>query len=245
VRGDHRQGRAPDPARGRQRAGVHRHLSTRAVHPVARGLLGWIQAHPERLRELLAEEAEGAEDLSPAGDPAVRAHLRLVAEALAANAAPGARGSLERFAADLPARLAERDLDRELELIGEATAFELGLQFGDSAGEDPSVHAMVDRRVRIAAWTRGFLDALDEARAPAPPIAAATLAWMGDHQTLLADTIFAMDRRAKEGEIVRGGPDAVASPEVVNRIGQAAMLQAHSRFLVEALAEAMGPGPAA
>ena len=60
---------------------------------------------------------------------------------------------------------------------------------------------------------------------------------MGERQTQLADTIFAMDRRAKEGEMARGGPDAVANPEVVNRIGQAAMLQAHTRFLVEALAE--------
>ncbi len=59
---------------------------------------------------------------------------------------------------------------------------------------------------------------------------------MGERQTQLADTIFAMDRRAKEGEIARGGPDAVASPEVVNRIGQAAMLHAHTRFLVEGLA---------
>jgi hypothetical protein len=45
-----------------------------------------------------------------------------------------------------------------------------------------------------------------------------------------------MDRRAKEGEIVRRGPDAVDDPDVVNRFGQAAMLQAHMRFLVEAIA---------
>ncbi len=95
---------------------------------------------------------------------------------------------------------------------------------------------MIDRRVRIAAWTRVFLDALDDVRAPEPPVAGGVLAWMGERQTQLADTIFAMDRRAKEGEIARGGPDAVASPEVVNRIGQAAMLHAHTRFLVEGLA---------
>jgi hypothetical protein len=59
---------------------------------------------------------------------------------------------------------------------------------------------------------------------------------MADHQTLLADTIFAMDRRAKELEISRGGPDAVADAKVVNRIGQAAALHAHTRFLVDALA---------
>ncbi len=169
----------------------------------------------------------------------MRAHLRLVAEALAATSAPGAREPLEAFAEALPAVLAasEPRFDDELQRVGEATAFELGLQFGDSASEDPSVRTMVDRRVRIAAWTRVFLDDLDEARRPAAPVAGAVLEWMGDRQAQLADTIFAMDRRAKEGEMARGGPDAVASPEVVNRIGQAAMLQAHTRFLVEALAE--------
>jgi hypothetical protein len=48
-----------------------------------------------------------------------------------------------------------------------------------------------------------------------------------------------MDRRAKEIEISRGGPDAVADPAVSNRIGQAATLHAHTRFLVEALARCL------
>jgi hypothetical protein len=171
----------------------------------------------------------------------VRAHLRFVAEGLAAVAAPGGRDALEAFAAGLPGLLAEREdrVDDEMRRVGEAHAFEVGLQFGGEAAEDPSVHAMVDRRVRIAAWTRVFLEGLDAARSPAAPVAPAALEWMGARQTLLADTIFAMDRRAKEREIARGGPDAVANPEVVNRIGQAAMVQAHARFLVEALAETL------
>ena len=236
-------------------------MSTRAVHPVAQGLLGWMQANPERLRANLDEEAAHAlasagrlqsgrarggppsepDDVGPAGDPALRAHLRFVAEALAAVAAPSGREALEAFAAGLPALLAEREpeVDEQMRQVGEAHAFEVGLQFGGEAAEDPSVHAMVDRRVRMAAWTRVFLAGLDDARAPAAPVAAAALEWMAARQTQLADTIFAMDRRAKEREIARGGPDAVASPEVVNRIGQAAMVQAHARFLVEALAESL------
>jgi hypothetical protein len=200
-----------------------------------------MQSNPDRLRALLDAEAHGADDLSPAGDPAVRAHLRLVAEALAANAAPAAAPALEALAAALPAELAsrERRVDAELQRIGEATAVELGLQFGDEAQDDPSIRAMVDRRMRIAAWTRVFLDVLDEARPGEPPVREEALAWMGDRQTQLADTIFSMDRRAKEAEMARGGADAVANPEVVNRIGQAAMLQAHTRFLIEALAERM------
>lgn len=216
-------------------------MSTRAVHPVAQGLLGWMQANPERLRALLADEADGADDLAPAGDPAVRAHLRFVAEGLAANASPAARDPLRGFADGLPALLAAREarVDEEMRLVGEAHAFEVSLQFGDEAADDPSVRGMLDRRVRIAAWTRVFLAGLDEARAPAEPVAGPVLAWMADRQVQLADTIFAMDRRAKEQEIARGGPDAVASPEVVNRIGQAAMLQAHTRFLVEGLAASL------
>lgn len=211
---------------------------TTAPHPSARGLLGWMQSHPERLGELLAAEADGSDDLAPAGDPAVRAHLTLVAEALAANASPSSTVALTAFAEGACASLRTREdeVDARIKDIGEATAFELDLQFGDEVADDPGIHAMVDRRVRIAAWTRVFLEALDDARDGEPPIATAVLAWMGERQTQLADTIFAMDRRAKEGEIARGGPDAVASPEVVNKIGQAAMLQAHTRFLVEGLA---------
>jgi hypothetical protein len=200
-----------------------------------------MQANGVRLRALLDEEAAGADDLSPAGDPAVRAHLRFVAEALAASASSAGQGSLEGFAARLPALLAAREalLDEEMRRVGEAAAFEVDRQFGDEAADDPSVHQMVDRRVRIAAWIRVFLDGLDAARAPASPVAPAVIAWMAARQTQLADTIFAMDRRAKEKEIERGGPDAVASPEVVNRIGQAASVQAHVRFLVEGLAESL------
>lgn len=198
-----------------------------------------MQSNPDRLRALLDAEADGQDDLSPAGDPAVRAHLGFVAEALAANAAPAAAPALGRFAATLPAALAAREdrVGQELRRIGEATAVELDLQFGDEAADDPGIRAMVDRRMRIAAWTRVFLDALDDARPGEPPLRDEVLAWMGERQTRLADTIFAMDRRAKEAEMARGGADAVADPGVVNRIGQAAMLQAHTRFLVEALAE--------
>ncbi len=198
-----------------------------------------MQANPGRLRELLDAEAGGSDDLAPAGDPAVRAHLGFVAAALAANAAPAAASALDGFSEALPGLLSEREpmVDEHLRRIGEATAFELGLQFGDEARDDPSVRAMIDRRMRIAAWTRVFLDALDEVRPGADPIAGDVLAWMAERQARLADTIFSMDRRAKEAEMARGGPDAVANPEVVNRIGQAAMLQAHTRFLVEAIAE--------
>lgn len=227
-------------------------MGTRAAHPAAQALLGWMQTNGGRLRTLLAEEAAHAveadrdADLSPAGDAAIRAHLRFVSEALAASSGPG-DGTLAPFAASLPGRLdaaAARGLDAELDLVGDATAFELQLQFGSETAEDRSLIATVERRLRLAAWTRVFLAALDEAR-PDAPVGPEVLAWMNDRQARLADTIFAMDRRAKEAEIARGGPGAVDDQDVVNRIGQAAMLQASTRFLVEALAATLAAPVAA
>ncbi len=200
-----------------------------------------MQTNGPRLRALMAEEAATGDDPSPSGDAAVRAHLRFVADALVANAGPGQERELAAFREDLPDRLrsAEAGLGHLVDMLGEAAAFEAGKQFGDDAGEDPSLAGMLDRRVRVGAWMRLFLQLLDEARPDRPPVSPAALAWMGDHQQHLADTIFSMDRRAKELEIARGGPDAVADTAVVNRIGQAAMLQSHVRFTVEALARGL------
>jgi len=208
---------------------------------VARGLLVWMQTNGPRLQALMAQEAARADDLSPAGDAAVRAQLRFVADALAANAGPGRAEALAGFRDRLPSALdgaAER-VGELSELLGEATALEVGLQFADASPDDPGLVAMLARRVRVDAWMRLFLERYDAAQPDRPPAAPAALAWMAEHQTHLADTIFAMDRRAKQHELERGGPDAIADVETVNRIGQATMLQSHVRFLVEALARAL------
>lgn len=215
-------------------------MATRAGHPLAQALLGWMQLNPDRLRALLAEEAAGAEDLSPAGDPAIRAHLRFVAEALAHGATGDLAPALEELARTLDERLTEDAVEEEMERVGEAAAVEAGFQFGPAAGEDPALRPHLERTVRIEAWTRAFLRALDEALPPARAVADAAIAWMADNQRRLADMIFAMDRRAKEAERARGGPDAIASAEAVNRIGHAVVLQARTRFLVEAIAGTLG-----
>jgi hypothetical protein len=197
-----------------------------------------MQANPSRLRELLAEEvAQGADDdLSPSGDPSIRAHLRFVAEALAANAAPGGRDAAEAFAASAGDRLRDSDLlAEEIERVGEAHAFEVSRQFGMDAGEDPAMRSVIERRVRMGAWLRVFLREVDRAGALPSEVAPAAMEWMAGNQTRLADTIFAMDRAAKQAELERGGPDAIAASDAVNRIGQAATVQAHVRFLVEAI----------
>jgi hypothetical protein len=197
-----------------------------------------MQQNGLRLRALLDDEAAGGGDLSPAGEAAIRAHLRLVSEALAATAGPGIRDELEDLAETLPERFsdAESALDRELELLEDAAAHELDLRFGAGVtADDASMREMVERPMRVRGWSRFFLrivgDAIDD-----DAFADNALIWIGDHQTDLANTIFSMDRRAKEAEIARRGPQAVDDRVLVNQIGQAAMLQAHMRFLVEAIA---------
>lgn len=200
-----------------------------------RSILHWMQSDPDRLRALLAEEAADAVPY-PAGDAAIRAHLRFVAEALAATTGGGQHAPLEAFAARLPAVMAEpRRLEAELELMGEAAEHELRLQFGAAAAQDPSLRVMARRRVRIGAWHRVFLRALEDALGSEAASAHEALTWMANHQTVLADTIFAMDKHAKQLAVSRAGPDAVADVAVVNQIGHEAALRAHTRFLAEAL----------
>jgi len=197
-----------------------------------------MQQNAGRLRALLDDEGDGAADLSPTGEAAIRAHLRLVSEALAATAGPATREGLEDLAVTLPDRFDddEAGLDDELELLEDASAHELNLQFGtERAGSDPMLRETIERRLRVQAWSRFLLRLVGEA-ADDDDFADAAFTWMGDHQTQLAETIFSMDRRAKEAEIARRGPQAVDDAALVNQIGQAAMLQAHVRFLVEAIA---------
>jgi hypothetical protein len=200
-----------------------------------RPLLDWMQAHPARLRDLLAEQAAVADDVTPVGDAAIRGHLRFVTEALAARADEAGRARLESLAGALDALAVTGRLDDAIDLVGGATAHELRLQFGESAARDAALGDMAGRRVRLMAWHRVYLEELEEALGPDTFSADEAKVWMAAHQDVLADTIFAMDRRAKQREIDRGGPDAVASVAVANLIGQAAVLHAHTRFLVDAI----------
>lgn len=210
-------------------------MSTRATDPVSQALLAWMQQNGGRLRALLDEEAGGAADTSPMSDAAIRGHLRFVAEAIAAHAAPGTRESLSAFAAELGARAdaSAEWLADALAQQREAMAMELDLQFGDEAADDPTVRKVGERRMRLTAWHRLFLHLLDEALGTGD--ATTTGTWMADHQARLGDLIFATDRSAKQAVIEREGDIGLDDPERVNLIGQAATLQAHTRFLVEAI----------
>ena len=212
---------------------------TTAPHPTARGLLAWMQDHHARLLELIRQEGTGRQDTSPAGEPAIRAHLRFVAEALAANAAPGQRSELRDFSEHLVERMDEAaaSLTDTFERLEDATAFEAESQFGQTTSEDEAFVEVLERRLRVDFSIQAFLEALDRARPDRAPIRQPTLVWWKANARHLAHTIFSVDRAAKQAELDRGGADAIANPDVVNRIGQAAMLQGHVKFLIEALAQ--------
>ena len=210
-----------------------------APHPTARGLLVWMQQHHDRLLELVDEEAGDVVGLGPASDAAIQAHLRFVAEALAANAGPGQADELEAFAAQLDERMAVAadTLGDVFDQLEDATAFEAESQFGDNVADDAAFVAVLERRLRVDAAIQTFLEAFDQARPDRPPIRQATLDWWKANARRLAHMIFQADRAAKQSLLDRGETDAVANPEIVNQIGQATMLQGHTKFLVEALAQ--------
>jgi hypothetical protein len=201
-----------------------------------------MQDHGLRLRELLDDEGRTTapgDDLGPSGEPAVRAHLRFVAEALAATAGPPTRAPLAAFAEGLPTalRAAGPASDAHATRARELAEAEIELQFGAGAADDPTTRTLLERRVRFGALRGRFLEQLD--RAVGDGVAEATEAWSQQHEVRLAGLIYAMDRRAKQAETERGGPDAVGDMATVNRIGQAATLQASVRFLLEGVVAAL------
>jgi hypothetical protein len=215
----------------------------------ARAAADWMRAHPERREELLREQ--GADAASPAGDAAIAANLRFLAEALAEVAGAPLDEVLGRFAANLPVSLPAR-ADHLQDALGRQDTLsveEAVRQFGPSVTDDPEFRATLARRARLAAWGEVFVaclaDHLDEdgpLAELAPRLEDAVAGWMAARQDALASAIFAIDKRAKQAAIARGGPGAVDDPQTVNSIGQAASVQGHTLFLAEALAAALSGG---
>jgi hypothetical protein len=190
--------------------------------------------HRERLGPVLADDEPLLMGASPAGDPAIRAELRLLAEALHAVAAPPLGDDLAGLADDLPEWFSERrDLyEHHMALAAGAMALEEHLQHGTLPGADPSLDAGLDRRLRLWAWIRLFLMAVEEHLGPsADGLSEAALAWMHERQRRLAMVILALDRRARRAAAEAAPTDTATLDE----IGQAVVVQAHLRLLVEAL----------
>jgi hypothetical protein len=114
--------------------------------------------------------------------------------------------------------------------------------------EDPELRPTLERGARLAAWREVFVSCLADHLDEDAGLAPAAAAWMAARQDKLASAIFALDKRAKQAAIAQEGPDAVDDLDTVNRIGQAAVVQGHMLFLLEALAATLpsgtGPGSA-
>jgi hypothetical protein len=196
-----------------------------------------MQAHAELLRTLLEEEAEGEGDPGPAGDAAIRAHLRFLAAALEETAPVSLAYALSGLFEELPEWFVDaRPLYEEhLARAAGAIALEEHLQFRTSPGTDPSLDASLDRRARLGAWTRLFLLAVEERLGPgADGLTEAALAWMAANQRTLMGYVMALDRRGRRTVSDRMGE--LADRATLDDAGLAAVVQGHLRLLADALA---------
>lgn len=206
----------------------------------AQAVLAWMQAHPARLRELLAEEDPGDADVQPAADSAVRAHLRFAAEGLAAGIAPDMADRVEGMADGLDdAFAADWDVfERHLELGRGAIALEEHLLYGADGDTEPAIHAALERRVRLGAWRMLFLRCLESRLGPEyDGLTESALAWAKDRERDLAATILHMHHRQVTAmEQATGHP---ATAEERDQSSQAAAVQGYVRQAIEAAAHAM------
>ena len=205
-------------------------------------VLAWMQAHPDLLRTLLDEEAEegGEADTGPAGDAAIRAHLRFLAAALEETAPLPLAYALSGLFEELPAWFVDaRGLyEQHLEMAAGAIALEEHLQFRTSPGTDPSLDASLDRRARLGAWTRLFLLAVEERLGPgADGLTEAALSWMAANQRTLLGYVMALDRRGRTSLSARMGP--LADRATLDDVGLAAVVQGHLRLVADALAASL------
>lgn len=205
----------------------------------AAAMLEWMEAHQPRLWELLLAETPDPEaPLDAAFDGAMRAHLLLVAEALAARLG-GEIGDrlatrLDEIATGL---LDEEALEEERGRVLDAILHEARLQFGERAPQDPQdprLREWAERRASTMAWPRRLLVLVDEQIAVFDlALAPQALAWIAQNQRRLGR----LGLRTLESQMTHSRAGRRAA-------GEAASLQAHVRFLVEALGAALGdPDP--
>jgi len=209
--------------------------------------LAWMRRNGDALRQLLAAEGEpGPGDDAPAGDPAIRAHLRFLAHALEATADPGHREPLAGFADALPRWFADSEdlFDEHLRVAEGAMALEAHLQWGTRPGADPSLDVAQERRIRLLGWARIFLLGLERHLGPAADgLAQAAVAWMDGRQRDLGRMVATLDAQAKASAARTAGPGLGA--ETIDRIGQAVVVQAYTRHVAEATCAALdGEAPA-
>lgn len=209
----------------------------------ASAVLTWMQANPGRLRELLREEDPQDREQSPASDPAVRAHLRLAAEGLMAGIHPDLADRLDGMADDLDDWFVSDHevFDRQVELGRGAIALEEHLLYGASGGTEPAIHAALERRVRLGAWSRLFLRCLEARLGPGHDgLTETALEWSKARERELAATILQMHHGQVQAMEKALGRRVTA--EERDQSSQLAAVTGHVRHAVEAAAHALAPG---
>ncbi len=206
----------------------------------AAAVIAWMQRNPGRLRDLLREEdPDDAED-APAADPAVRAHLRFVAEAMIQGASPSIAPLITGMADDLDDWFIQDHevFDEQIERGRGAIALEEHLLYGADHETEPVIHAALERRVRLGAWNRLFLRCLEARLGPEyDGLTEAALDWSKAHERDLASAILQMHHRAL-GTLAEatGHP---ATEQERDQSSQAAAVRGHARHLVDAVAHAL------
>jgi hypothetical protein len=204
--------------------------------------LTWMRHNGAVLRALVAEENEaaGAGNDAPAGDPAIRAHLRLLAAALEQTADENWQPRLADLQAGVAGWFADSDdlFDHHLAVGEGAMALEAHLQWGTVPGADPSLDVAQERRLRLLGWVRIFLLGLERHLGPsADGFSPAALGWMDGRQRDLGRSIAALDAQAKAAAARSAGDDLDA--ELIDQIGQAILVQAYTRHVAEAACAVM------
>ena len=253
----------PAPVRPRDPGGAGRGLdgrepaaAVRAVQPrkgrvalvsaaedQATATLAWMRDHGDLLREIVREDLAGADDLTPGGDPNIRAHLRFVAMALRADAAVPGRPTRSRASRTRCPRGSTRASRSSTPTWRPASARSPWRSTSSSA----------PCPAPTPPWTPAWSGACASgggsgsscwgwrptwARRRTASATRCSPTW-ARAQRELARLIFSLDLQAKNAarEAAGGGVDV----EVQDQIGQAAAVQGHMRLLVEAIAEALAP----
>lgn len=231
---------ARSPPRGRASLGTVSDAPPQPQAPLdPTAVLRWMRDNPDRLRALMADE--NADDAEPAGDAAVRAHLRLAAEALPHGADAHMAQALSGFAEGLPAWFDEdRDtFDRHIEMGDGAIALEEHLLFKSAPGADPTLHAALERKMRLGAWNRIFLRGLETRLGSAHDgLADAAIEWNAARGGELARLIITLDRAAQDAMTRRTGTKPARDER--EQIGQVATVQGYVRQAIEGVAHALG-----
>lgn len=203
--------------------------------PATAFMVAWMEANKPRMWELMMARAPAPEAaFAEVFDGVMQAHLLLAGEALAARLGGEAEERLHAGRAAIADGLVDpQALARERALLLDAALREARLQHGELAGEDPQIRDRCARRAAMMAPMRRLTLVLDEQLAPLGiALAPATFTWMhANGRRLRRLGLRAREIHMEQGEV--GRKTAI----------DAASLQAHVRFLVEAWGGALGDEP--